>query len=78
MSSTLVNLEHRCNELGMSLKEGISICKRYGVQKKVIGKGANLKYMVVMEDFDSGLKGSMSSFKLPKNYSKKGGSSKKK
>ncbi len=60
---SIVNLEMRCSELGLTLKEGVSICKRFGVPKRVIGKGVNLKYLVDSGELDSGIKKSMNLFK---------------
>ena len=60
---SMVNLEMRCGELGMTLKEGVSVCKRFGVPKRVISKGAKLKYIVDSDQFDDGLRSSMTMFR---------------
>ena len=67
---SMVNLEMRCGELGMTLKEGVSICRRFGVKKRDIGKGVNLKYIVDSNEFDGGLKKSMNMFKQPHSTKK--------
>ena len=67
---SMVNLEMRCGELGMTLKEGVSICRRFGVKKRVISKGVNLKYIVNSNEFDSGLQRSMTMFKQPHSTKK--------
>lgn len=67
---SIVNLEMRCGELGLTLREGVSICRRFGVPKRVIGKGVNLKYMVDGNEFDNGIKKSMNMFKQPHSTKK--------
>jgi len=68
---SIVNLEMRCSELGLSLKEGVSLCKRFGVPKRVVGKGVNLKYLVDSDEFDKGVKKGMNLFKVGPTPKKK-------